>query len=77
MCKSTGEPSCIPNSAVRPARWTASLLASEAATISASQEDKATVACFLDAHEMAGAGMKARTWVERTVIDNERGTNKW
>ena len=25
----------------------------------------------------AGAGMKARMWVERTVIDNERGTNKW
>ena len=22
----------------------------------------------------AGAGMKARMWVERTVIDNERGT---
>ena len=25
---------------------------------------------------VAGAGTKARTWVERTVKDNERGTNK-
>ena len=29
-----------------------------------------------DTTRAAGAGMKAHTWVERTVIDFERGTNR-
>eukprot|EP00965_Chrysotila_dentata_P130781 4323956-Pleurochrysis_carterae.AAC.1 len=40
-------------SIARGVGWTASFAASEAATISASQEASATLACFLDDHEIA------------------------
>eukprot|EP00965_Chrysotila_dentata_P167403 5527773-Pleurochrysis_carterae.AAC.1 len=46
-----------PRSSKRARRYTASLVASDAATISASQEDRATVACFLEDQEIA-----ARPW---------------
>eukprot|EP00965_Chrysotila_dentata_P161313 5326863-Pleurochrysis_carterae.AAC.1 len=42
-----------PSSAKRARRYTASLVASEAAMISASQDDSATVGCFFEDHEMA------------------------
>eukprot|EP00965_Chrysotila_dentata_P204790 6182553-Pleurochrysis_carterae.AAC.1 len=37
----------------RPEVYTASLVASDAATISASQEERVTVGCFFDAHDIA------------------------
>eukprot|EP00965_Chrysotila_dentata_P005035 164821-Pleurochrysis_carterae.AAC.1 len=42
-----------PSSAKRLRRQTASLVASEAASISASQEERATVGCFLDDQDIA------------------------
>eukprot|EP00965_Chrysotila_dentata_P261786 6214368-Pleurochrysis_carterae.AAC.1 len=42
-----------PSSSRSARRYTASLVASDAATISASHDDRATVACFLLAHVMA------------------------
>eukprot|EP00965_Chrysotila_dentata_P106262 3509229-Pleurochrysis_carterae.AAC.1 len=48
-----GSQGARPRSVKRERRYTASLVASEAAIISASQDDRATDGCFLDAHEMA------------------------
>eukprot|EP00965_Chrysotila_dentata_P072411 2392655-Pleurochrysis_carterae.AAC.1 len=42
-----------PRSVKRDRRYTASFAASEAAMISASQEDKATEGCFFDDHDIA------------------------
>eukprot|EP00965_Chrysotila_dentata_P043061 1429909-Pleurochrysis_carterae.AAC.1 len=42
-----------PRSARSERRYTASFVTSEAAIISASQDDRATEGCFLEAHEMA------------------------
>eukprot|EP00965_Chrysotila_dentata_P129526 4282250-Pleurochrysis_carterae.AAC.1 len=53
MASEVGESRAYPRSARRARRYTASLVASLAATISASHEDKATVACFLEDQEMA------------------------
>ena len=52
-CRSIADPSCKSSSVARRAKWTASRAASDAATISASQEDRATVGCFFEDHETA------------------------
>eukprot|EP00965_Chrysotila_dentata_P092330 3047412-Pleurochrysis_carterae.AAC.1 len=51
--KVVGSAGDSPRSAKSDRKYTASLVASDAAMISASQEDSATEGCFLDAHEMA------------------------
>eukprot|EP00965_Chrysotila_dentata_P130738 4322590-Pleurochrysis_carterae.AAC.1 len=53
MDKDVGCGQSTPNSAKSARRYTASLVPSEAVTISASQEERATVGCFLEAHEIA------------------------
>ena len=57
-----GEPSCSPSSEARPERLMASLAASEPATISASQDDSATVACFFEAQETGTYTVEVLEW---------------
>eukprot|EP00965_Chrysotila_dentata_P111272 3678766-Pleurochrysis_carterae.AAC.1 len=52
-CSGVGSACWTPSSLKRERRYTASLVASEAATISASQLDRETDACFFEAHEIA------------------------
>jgi hypothetical protein len=63
MCRSMGLPSWRPSSVASRPRWTASLPASEAATISASHEESATVFCFFDPQETA-ARFNTKTFPE-------------
>eukprot|EP00965_Chrysotila_dentata_P027500 913515-Pleurochrysis_carterae.AAC.1 len=61
-----------PSSAKRARKYTASLVASEAATISASHEDSATVGCFFEDQEMAARPcMKTQPDVEWRVAQSE------
>eukprot|EP00965_Chrysotila_dentata_P168487 5563844-Pleurochrysis_carterae.AAC.1 len=52
-CSGVGSDCVVPSSPKRDWRYTASLVASEAATISASQLDREADACFLEAQEIA------------------------
>eukprot|EP00965_Chrysotila_dentata_P004324 140860-Pleurochrysis_carterae.AAC.4 len=71
-CSGMGFDCVAPSSLNRERRYTASLVASEAATISASQLDRETDACFLEAHEIAARlYMKTYPVVECRVAQSE------
>eukprot|EP00965_Chrysotila_dentata_P259549 6213596-Pleurochrysis_carterae.AAC.3 len=53
MASDVGASVSTPNSFSSARKYTASLVASDAAIISASQDERATVACFLEAQEIA------------------------
>eukprot|EP00965_Chrysotila_dentata_P051645 1714315-Pleurochrysis_carterae.AAC.1 len=53
MDSDVGSQGSMPRSVKRDRRYTTFFAASEAAMISASQEDKATEGCFFDDHDIA------------------------